>query len=119
MLGARVRDESFRRRVFGHRVARLEGRSRDDPHVAMDVVANVYNTDAPRDVPVVRESLIRRSEEFAGVGGRELGLDFDFFLSRIMEEYAAGRAPVNPMEAPRRVEGAGHARDGGSSRRGR
>ena len=78
--------------------------------VAMDVVANVYNTDAPRDVPVVRESLIRRSEEFAGVGGRELGLDFDFFLSRIMEEYAAGRAPVNPMEAPRRVEGAGHAR---------
>ena len=78
--------------------------------VAMDVVANVYNTDAPRDVPVVRESLIRRSEEFAGVGGRELGLDFDFFLSRIMEEYAAGRAPVIPMEAPRRVEGAGHAR---------
>jgi len=87
--------------------------------VAMDVVANVYNTDAPRDVPVVRESLIRRSEEFAGVGGSELGLDFDFFLSRIMEEYAAGRAPVNPMEAPRRVEGAGHAREGGSSRRGR
>ena len=87
--------------------------------VAMDVVANVYNTDAPRDVPLVRESLIRRSEEFTAEGGRELGLDFDFFLSQIMEEYAAGLAPVNPMEAPRRVEGAGHAREGGSSRRGR
>ena len=84
---------------------------RSPTRVAMDVVANVYNTDAPRDVPVVRESLIRRSEEFATEGGRELGLDFDFFLSQIMEEYAAGRAPVNPMEAPRRVEGAG--REGG------
>ena len=87
--------------------------------VAMDVVANVYNTDAPRDVPLVRESLIRRSEEFTAEGGRELRLDFDFFLSQIMEEYAAGLAPVNPMEAPRRVEGAEHAREGGSSRRGR
>ena len=96
-----------------------DGAATISTRVAMDVVANVYNTDAPRDVPVVRESLIRRSEEFTTEGGRELGLDFDFFLSRIMEEYAAGRAPVNPMEAPRRVEGAGHAREGGSSRRGR
>lgn len=84
-----------------------DGAATISTRVAMDVVANVYNTDAPRDVPVVRESLIRRSEEFATEGGRELGLDFDFFLSRIMEEYAAGRAPVNPMEAPRRVESAG------------
>ena len=85
-----------------------DGAATISTRVAMDVVANVYNTDAPRDVPVVRESLIRiRSEEFTTEGGRELGLDFDFFLSRIMEEYAAGRAPVNPMEAPRRVESAG------------
>ena len=85
-----------------------DGAATISTRVAMDVVANVYNTDAPRDVPVVRESLIRiRSEEFTMEGGRELGLDFDFFLSRIMEEYAAGRAPVNPMEAPRRVESAG------------
>jgi len=85
-----------------------DGAATISTRVAMDVVANVYNTDAPRDVPVVRESLIRiRSEEFTTEGGREVGLDFDFFLSRIMEEYAAGRAPVNPMEAPRRVESAG------------
>ena len=73
--------------------------------VAMDVVANVYNTDAPREIPVAAGTLIPRAEEFVSGGRVELGLDLDFFLASLMDEYAAGNAPVNPMSAPRRVDG--------------
>ena len=73
--------------------------------VAMDVVANVYNTDVPREIPVAAGTLIPRAEEFVSGGRVELGLDLDFFLASLMDEYAAGRAPVNPMSAPRRVDG--------------
>jgi len=73
--------------------------------VAMDVVANVYNTDVPREIPVAAGTLIPRAEEFVSGGRVELGLDLDFFLASLMDEYAAGHAPVNPMSAPRRVDG--------------
>jgi hypothetical protein len=73
--------------------------------VAMDVVANVYNTDVPREIPVAAGTLIPRAEEFVSGGRVELGLDLDFFLASLMDEYAAGNAPVNPMSAPRRVDG--------------
>ena len=73
--------------------------------VAMDVVANVYNTDVPMEIPVAAGTLIPRAEEFTSGGRVELGLDLDFFLASLMDEYAAGRAPVNPMSAPRRVDG--------------
>ena len=73
--------------------------------VAMDVVANVYNTEVPREIPVAAGTLIPRAEEFVSGGRVELGLDLDFFLASLMDEYAAGNAPVNPMSAPRRVDG--------------
>ena len=73
--------------------------------VAMDVVTNVYNTDVPREIPVAAGTLIPRAEEFVSGGRVELGLDLDFFLASLMDEYAAGNAPVNPMSAPRRVDG--------------
>ena len=73
--------------------------------VAMDMVANVYNTDVPREIPVAAGTLIPRAEEFVSGGRVELGLDLDFFLASLMDEYAAGNAPVNPMSAPRRVDG--------------
>ena len=76
--------------------------------VAMDVVANVYNTDVPREIPVAAGTLIPRAEEFVSGGRVELGLDLDFFLASLMDEYAAGNAPVNPMSAPRRVDGTRH-----------
>ena len=73
--------------------------------VAMDVVANVYNTDVPMEIPVAAGTLIPRAEEFVSGGRVELGLDLDYFLASLMDEYAAGHAPVNPMSAPRRVDG--------------
>ena len=76
--------------------------------VAMDVVANVYNTDVPREIPVAAGTLIPRAEECTSGGRVELGLDLDFFLASLMDEYAAGNAPVNPMSAPRRVDGTRH-----------
>ena len=76
--------------------------------VTMDVVANVYNTDVPREIPVAAGTLIPRAEEFVSGGRVELGLDLDFFLASLMDEYAAGNAPVNPMSAPRRVDGTRH-----------
>ena len=82
-----------------------DGRAMIRLAVAMDVVANVYNTDVPREIPVAAGTLIPRAEEFVSGGRVELGLDLDFFLASLMDEYAAGNAPVNPMSAPRRVDG--------------
>ena len=68
-------------------------------------VATVFHTAVPREIRVAAGTLTPRAEEFTAGGRDELGLDLDFFLASLMDEYAAGHAPVNPMSAPRRVDG--------------
>ena len=76
----------------------------------LDILGNVYNTNSPEKVPLYVETLLP-----AVVSGKSgPGLDFDFFLESLMEDYTKGLAPVNAMEKPRRVD-AGGGRAGGTA----
>ena len=48
--------------------------------VAMDVVANVYNTDVPREIPVAAGTLIPRAEEFVSGAASSSVWTSTFFL---------------------------------------
>jgi hypothetical protein len=78
----------------------------------LDILANVYNTNAPEKVALYVDVLL--PAVVAGKSGP--GLDFEFFLASMMEDYMKGIAPVNAMEKPRRTDaGAGGAKRGGTA----
>ena len=65
----------------------------------MDVLANLYNTNNPGQLPVVQRSLKHIMKE----GKLGPSVDLDSFLATLLKEFGSTQCPVAPMLAPRRI----------------
>ena len=65
----------------------------------MDVLANLYNTNNPGQLPVVQRSLKHIMKE----GKLGPSVDLDSFLATLLKEFGSVQCPVAPMLAPRRI----------------
>lgn len=66
---------------------------------AMDLLANLYNTDEPALLGVARQRLL----PLVRAGRRGPALDLDALLLVLAGEWAAGACPVSPLTVPRRL----------------
>ncbi|KAL4458548.1 hypothetical protein ABPG75_013413 [Micractinium tetrahymenae] len=65
----------------------------------MDLLANLYNTDAPALLDSMRRGLVPLVRQ----GRRGPAVDLDAFLLVCMNEYCDGNCPISPLALPRRL----------------
>ncbi|KAK3269411.1 hypothetical protein CYMTET_22145 [Cymbomonas tetramitiformis] len=77
-----------------------QGRANLPMACALDVVANMYNTNGPEKLAIVNETIMKLVKD-AKLGP---SVDLDMFLTILLKEFSASKIPVFPLFNPRRCD---------------
>lgn len=77
-----------------------QGRANLPMACALDVVANMYNTNGPEKLAIVNDTIMKLVKD-AKLGP---SVDLDMFLTILLKEFSASKIPVFPLFNPRRCD---------------